>query len=170
MISDVLRDFVLFNGADKMVGRIDEFQPPALKRVVENFRGAGMDAAMPIDMGMEPLEASWTTSGIDRGTYGGFGLMNGLRSTAIVRAAIIDPATGLPKPVVHTMIGDLTVVEPSSYKPGERATLKTTMACLYYKLTHSVPGLPLVEIDVLNGIRIINGIDHLIASRLIVGR
>lgn len=170
MIQDVLRDFVLSNGADKMVGRIDEFQPPALKKVVENFRAAGMDAAMPIDMGMEPLEASWQTSGIDRNTYAGFGLISGIRTTAIVRAAVVDPVTGVPKSVIHTMVGDLTVVEPSAYKPGERATLKTTIACVYYKLSHTVPGVPLIEIDVINGVRVINGIDQLLALRLIVGR
>jgi uncharacterized protein len=170
MIQDVLRDFVLYNGADKMVGRVDEFQPPALKRVVESFRGAGMDGSMPIDMGMEPLEASWTTSGIDRGTYAGFGLMNALRTTAILRGAVVDPVTGIPKPVIHTLVGDLTVVEPSGYKPGERATLKTTMVCLYYKLTHTLPGLPLIEIDIVNGVRIINGVDQLLALRLLVGR
>jgi P2 family phage contractile tail tube protein len=134
------------------------------------FRGAGMDGAMPIDMGMEPLEASWTTSGIDRGTYTGFGLMNGIRSTVILRGALTDPATGLPKPVQHVMIGDLTVVEPGTYKPGERATLKTTMVCIYYKFTHTIPGVPAVEIDVINGVRIINGIDHLAAFRVMVGR
>jgi P2 family phage contractile tail tube protein len=107
---------------------------------------------------------------IDRSTYGGFGLINGLRTTAIVRAAVVDPVTGLPKPVIHTMVGDLTVVEPSSYKPGERATLKTSMALIYYKLSHTVPGVPLVEVDIVNGVRIINGIDQLLALRLIVGR
>ena len=170
MIKDVLRDFVLFNGADKMVGRIDNFKPPALKRMVENFRGAGMDAPMPIDMGMEPMEASWTTSGIDRGMYGGFGLMNGIRVPVSVRAALVDPVTGLSKPIVHTMVGDITVVEPSDYKPGERATLQTTIALIYYKLTHTIPGVPVVEIDVVNGIRIINGVDQLVALRLLVGR
>jgi P2 family phage contractile tail tube protein len=170
MIKDVLRDFVLFNGADKQVGRIDSFKPPSLNRMIEEFRGAGMDGKMPIDMGMETMTASWTTSGIDRITYGGWGLMNGIRTTVSVRAAVVDPVTGIPKPVVHTMIGDLTVIEPSEYKPGERATLQTTMALIYYKLAHTIPGAPLIEIDVVNGVRIINGIDQLVALRAIVGR
>lgn len=170
MIQDVLRDFVLYNGADRMVGRIDSFSPPKLEVQTEDFRGAGMDVPMPIDMGMSPLEAGWTTSGIDRGTYGGFGLMNGLRTLVNVRCALVDPVTGLSKPLIHTMGGTITLVEPSEYKPGERATLKATMKLLYYKLAHTVPGLPLVEIDVVNGVRIINAIDQLIAARLIVGR
>jgi len=167
---DVLRDFVLYNGADKMVGRIDAFKPPALKTITEQFRGAGMDAAMPIDMGMEPLEASWTTSGIDRNTYTGFGLMSGVRIPVSVRAAVVNPATGLPASVVHTMIGNITMVEPSEYKPGERATLQTSIALIYYKLTHTIPGVPAVEIDVINGVRIVNGVDQLIALRVLTGR
>lgn len=169
MLQDVLRDFILYNNADKMVGKIDNFKPPKLASIIEDFRGAGMDAAMPVDMGMEPLEASWQTSGIDRGTYAAFGLMNGLRTTTIVRAAVVDPITGLPKPVIHTMVGTLTVVEPSEYKPGERATLTTTIKVIHYKLSHTVPGVPLIEINIPLGIRIINGIDQLLAIRLITG-
>ena len=170
MIQDVLRDFVLYNAADRMVGRIDSFKPPALKVQTESFRGAGMDAPMPIDMGMEAMEASWVTSGVDRGMYTGFGVILGLPTSIKVRCSLIDPVTGIPKPLEHTMLGKITSIEPGDYKPGERATLACTMMLTYYKLTHTIPGLPAVEIDVINGVRIIQAVDQLIAMRVLVGR
>ena len=169
-LQDVLRDFVLYNGADRQVGRIDNFKPPPLKSMIEKFRGAGMDSTMPVDMGMEELVASWTCSGIDRLTYQGFGLMNGVRTTIKVRAAVVDPVTGIAKPVFHTMIGLIDELDPSDYKPGDRATIGTKMSCTYYKLEHTIPGLPLIEVDVINGVRIINGVDQLAALRALVGR
>lgn len=170
MIQDILRDFILFNNADKMVGRVDEFMPPALKIITEQNRAAGMDVAMPVDMGMEPLECSWTTTGIDRGTYTGFGLMNGLRTIVTLRGAVVDPVTGIPKPVTHVCGGSITSIEPGAYKPGEKATLKATMSLIYYRFTHSIPAVPVTEIDVVNGIRVINGVDQMIALRAMIGR
>lgn len=170
MIQDVLKDFVLTNGVDKMVGRIDEFQPPNLKVKAEDFRGAGMDGVMDIDMGMEKLECSWVSSGIDRGTYSGFGIIIGVPTIVTVRAAVVDPVTGIPKPVYHTCGGQVRSIDPAAYKPGDRATLKATMTLTYYRLTHTLPGVPVHEIDVINGIRIVNGVDQLLALRLIVAR
>lgn len=170
MISDVLRDFVLLNNLEKQVGKIDSFKPPKLEILKEDFRGAGMDAPMPIDMGMAALECSWVSSGISRSTYEGFGLMNGLRTSIIVRGAVVDPVPGIPKLVYHTMMGTITMVEGSDWKPGERATVSATMSLTYYKLTHTLPGVPVVEVDVVNGVRIINGVDQLIALRAIVQR
>lgn len=170
MIKDVLRDYVLFNGADRMVGRVDSFKPPSLQRTVEQFRAGGMDGKIPIDMGLEALESSWVTSGIDRGMYTGFGLIMGVRTTVQVRGAVVDPVTGLPKSVQHTMIGDITGIDPGEWKAGERATLSVSMQLAYYKLTHTLPGVPAIEIDLINGIRIINGVDQLIAVRALIGR
>lgn len=167
---DVLRDYCLFNGADRMVGRIDEFQPPNLKVMVEQFRGAGMDAPMPIDMGMEALEASWTTSGIERGMYTAFGIMIGLPTTIMVRGGASNTVTGLAKGVTHILGGKITEISPGPWKPGERAPLQVKMALTFYSLEHTIPGVPAVLIDVLNGIRAIDGVDQLLQLRILVGR
>lgn len=169
-LNSVLRDWILINLADRMIGRIDEFKPPNLNLVVEEFRGAGMDTTMPIDMGMEALTASWTTSGVDRGTLASFGIIAATKPTVRVRGALLDPNTGVAVPVVHTMTGLITSIEPGAYKPGERATLSVTQRLTYYKLEHTTLGLPLTEIDVINGVRIIDGVDYLAQMRAIVGR
>lgn len=169
-MADILQDYVLFNGALKKVGGIDTFKPPTLERTLEDFRAAGMDAAIGIDMGMAPLVATWTSSGIDRDMYQNFGLTVGAPVTVNVRAAVKDHVTGLPKLVWHTMGGDFSIVDPGEYVAGQRATLSVTMRLKYYRLAHTIPGTPLIEIDLLTGRRVIGGVDQLAAIRALTGR
>jgi hypothetical protein len=168
VIQDILRDYVLFNGADKMVGRIETFTPPSLERMVEDVRMSGMDTSMPVDMGMAAMEASWVTTGVDKTTYAGFGLMNGIRTTVSVRGAVVDAVTGVAKPVIHKMVGDISKIDPAGWKVGERPGLTTTMKLIFYSLSHG--GAPVIEIDVINATRLINGVDQLIQLRAMTGR
>ena len=169
MIQDILRDFILYNGADKMVGRIESFKPPDLERLVEDVRMSGMDMPMPVDMGMAAMEASWVTTGIDAGSYAGFGLISSATPIAVsVRGAVINPLTGIPTPVIHAFNGPITKIEAAAWKVGERPGLTTTIKPIFYSLTHG--GVPVIEIDVINGIRLVGGVDQLITLRAITGR
>lgn len=169
MIQDILRDFILYNGADKMVGRIESFTAPTLERMVEDVRMSGMDTSMPVDMGMVAMEASWITTGIDAGTYAGFGLITSTTPIAVsVRAALIDPVTGKPTPVIIKLNGPITKIEPAAWKVGERPGLTTTMKPIFYSLTHG--GKPIIEVDVINGTRLVGGVDQMSALRAITGR
>ena len=53
-----------------------------------------------------------------------------------------------------------------SWKPAEKATLKCSVACTYYKL--SVDGVEFIEIDPINMIRYVNGSDQLSTVREIL--
>jgi P2 family phage contractile tail tube protein len=53
-----------------------------------------------------------------------------------------------------------------TWKPAEKAALKCSVACTYYKL--SVKGVELIEIDPINMIRNVNGSDQLAAFREIL--
>jgi P2 family phage contractile tail tube protein len=170
VITDVLRDFALFVDGDRYVGKIDELKLPQLEVIEEDFRAGGMDAPMPLDMGTNALKAEFTVSGVDRGVLSRFGLELGQRSIVMARGALQDPVTGFVKPVTACMTGNVRKIDPGSWKAGERATLVVGMSLIHYKLTHTIPGLPLIEIDIINGTRIINGIDQLIAIRAAIGR
>ncbi len=169
MITDVLRGFSLFVDGDRYVGKIDELKLPQLEVVEEDFRAGGMDAPMPIDMGTNALRSEFTVSGVDRNVLSKFGLELGLRSVVTARGALQDPVTGLVKPVTAIMGGNIRKIDPGTWKAGERATLVVGMSLIHYKLTHTIPGVPVIEIDVLAGIRIINGVDQLATIRAAIG-
>ena len=61
------------------------------------------------------------------------------------------------------MRGLLTEVDFGSWKTGETAPLKIAVAAQYYQYLQG--GQSLIEIDLLNGIEMINGVDRLAAMR-----
>jgi P2 family phage contractile tail tube protein len=169
MLDEIIRDYVLFNGADRMVGRVSKFKPPALEIANEQFRGAGMDAPLPIDMGMNALVTSFTAIGVSKGMFASFGIISGIAGPKIsVRAAALNPLTGISLPVIWTMQGVCTKLETSDLEPGKPAETTLEMQLYYYAFIHS--GMPVHTIDVANGIRMINGVDQLLQMRGLVGR
>jgi hypothetical protein len=69
--------------------------------------------------------------------------------------------------VLIQLQGILKEVDPGSWKPGDKATLKATVACRYYKQV--INGVTVHEIDVPNMLRIINGVDQLARTRANLG-
>lgn len=169
MLNEIIRDFVLFNGADRMVGRVTKFKPPSLEISNEQFRGAGMDAPMPVDMGMNALMTSFTVIGVSKGLLSSFGMISGVAGPKVnVRAAAINPLTGISVPIIYTMQGMCTKCETGDLEPGKGGETSVEMHLTYYALIHS--GMPVHTIDVANGIRMINGVDQLLQMRGLVGR
>lgn len=170
MINNVLKDFVLFLDSGKEVGQVASFKPPALNVVEEDVRMAGMDAALKLDMGMEPLVTEFTMAGVHRGVLERWGLRNGFETGVTVRGSVQDTQTGLPKPVYHKMRGTIRSIEQSEYVAGQRATIAVKMSLSYYEVSHTLVGVPVILIDIPNYVRLINGVDQLAAQRVILGR
>ena len=58
-------------------------------------------------------------------------------------------------------------LDPGTWKAGDQATLKASIAVTYYRLT--VNGTDVIEIDVVNMKRIIKGVDQLASQRAALG-
>jgi P2 family phage contractile tail tube protein len=170
MVNDVLKDWVLFLDSGKLVGQVETFKGPALNVTLEEFRAAGMDAPIGIDMGMDRMEAEFTTAGLNRDVLERFGLRLGTRNVLKVRGAVQDTTTGLIKPVYHTLRGNITSIDQGEWKAGTRATLGVKMSLTAYELTHTLAGIPVIKIDVENYVRMINGVDQLALQRVVLGR
>jgi P2 family phage contractile tail tube protein len=70
-------------------------------------------------------------------------------------------------PVVVMLRGRVKESDMGTWKPGEAAKLKITLAVNYYKYTQA--GTDLVEIDVEGMKRVINGVDQLAQTRTNLG-
>ena len=55
MIPKILKNFNLFIDGRGYAGKCDEVNPPKLNIKSEEYRAGGLDAPIPIDMGMEKL-------------------------------------------------------------------------------------------------------------------
>ncbi|QSB03237.1 phage major tail tube protein [Methylomonas sp. EFPC1] len=166
MLNDILKNMNLFVDGRGYAGNVEELTPPKLTMKTEEFRNGGMDAPVDVEMGMEKLEASFSLTKYDAEVLKLYGLAPGQTKPFTFRGSI-SSEDGTEKSVVVQLQGMLKELDPGSWKPGERASLKGMIAVRYYK--HSIGGLVIHEIDVPNMVRIINGIDQLALTRRNLG-
>ena len=166
MLDEILKNMSLFVDGRGYAGNVEEVSLPKLALKTEEFKGGGMDAPMEIDMGMEKLECEFTLTKFDRDVLKLFGLSPG-RVTPLTMRGHIESEDGSFGAVIVNLRGKVREIDFGNWKPGDKATIKVSVALSYYKLTHS--GEVLHEIDVAGMKRIIGGIDQLAATRASLG-
>jgi hypothetical protein len=165
-LNAILKNFNLFVDGRGYAGECEEITPPKLTFKTDEFRNGGMDAPVAIELGMEKLEASFSLTKYDADVLKLFGLAPGHSKPLTFRGSVISE-NGTEIPVVINLTGYLTEVDMGSWKPGDKATLKGTVAVRYYK--HTINGAVIHEIDIPNMIRIVNGTDALKQTRANLG-
>lgn len=163
---DVRKNFNLFVDGRGYAGQADEFNPPKLSLQTEEFRAGGMDAPIDVTMGMNKLVCDFSLKAYDRHVLALFGVTEGSRVPLTVREAL-ESYDGTVTPVVHTVRGKITELDPGTSKPGELPPLKATMSLTYYKMQHG--DRVIHEIDVENMVRVIDGVDVLAGIRAALG-
>lgn len=166
MIVNVLKNVNLFVDGRGYAGQVMEANLPKLTIKMEEHRDGGMDAPAEIDMGMEKLECDFSTSNVDPELLRSWGLAPGSLVPVTFRGAL-ESEDGTVAPVTCQVRGQVKEIDHGTWKPGEKVPLKCAMAVRYYKYEHD--GQVLVEIDVDNMIRNINGTDRLAEQRAALG-
>jgi P2 family phage contractile tail tube protein len=115
---------------------------------------------------MEKLECDFSLIAYDAEVLKLFGVAEGNLVPFVAREAL-ESFDGAITPVVHTMRGKIREIDPGTSKPGDKPSLKVAMALTYYKLQHG--DATVIEIDVENMVRSINGVDALAGIRNALG-
>ncbi|GHT94618.1 phage major tail tube protein [Alphaproteobacteria bacterium] len=165
MLPKILKNFNVFVDGRGYAGKVEEVSLPKLSLKTDEFRAGGMDAPVEIDLGMEKLEADLTFAEYDSELIKLFGLTEGNEVALTLRGVI--QSTGNADSVIINLRGIIKEMDFGSWKPADKATLKCSISCAYYKL--SIADNNLVEIDAVNMIRKINGVDQLSSHRTILG-
>lgn len=160
-----LFNFTAFVDGRGYAGRVTEVTPPKLALKMTEFRAGGMDAAVELETGMEKLEASLSFAEFDQEIFRQFGLLDGNVVQLTLRGAMVDDDT--TEEIVIQLRGKYKELDSGSWKGGDESSLKATVACRYYKLT--IGGNELIEIDVENMVRKIDGKDQLAEQRKALG-
>jgi P2 family phage contractile tail tube protein len=163
---DVRKNLNVFGDGRGYAGQIEDINPPKLALTTEEFRGGGMDAPIEITMGMEKLECDFSLIAYDRDVLSLFGVSEGNLVPFVAREAL-ESFDGSVTPVVHTMRGKIREIDPGTSKPGDKPSLKVAMALTYYKLQHGAETV--LEVDVENMVRVVNGVDSLALQRAALG-
>ena len=162
-----LKNMNLFYQGASFLGQVASVTIPTLARTMEDYRGGGMDGSVKIDMGQEPLELEWSCGGFMEQVLNDYGVttVNGVMIR--FNGAYANEATGAVHAVEMVVQGRHEEIEPGEAKPGEDTEFNVKTNCSYYKL--SVDGKDKIEIDLLNFVFIVNGIDRLAEQRKALG-
>lgn len=161
-VKDVLKNFNLFVDGRGYAGQIDEYVPPVLTLQTEDYRPGGLDSTVPIEMGLEKLETSFSLISYDIDVLTLWGIEQGNEVPFVARGAL-QSHDGTVKTIVHTMRGKIKQLDRGTWKAGQIIPLKVMMDLTYYKEEHSDEVIH--EIDVQNMVRTINGVDALAEIR-----
>lgn len=160
--SNVLKAVNAYVNGRGYAGELVDFSPPKLTLVTEDFRSGSMLGAVQIPQGIEVLTTSFTLVGYDPDVLALWGIAVG-KEFPIEGRGYLESQDGTKTAVVHTMRGIITEEDPGTWQSGQGAPLKTTMNLTYYKLTHG--DRVLQEIDLINSIHIVNGVDQMSERR-----
>jgi uncharacterized protein len=164
-----LKNMNLFVNGISYIGLVQAFTAPKLTRKTEAYRAGGMAAAAHIDLGLEDdaLKCEWMIGGYPEAV---------LRQQAAIKVDAVllrfagayqNDQTGSYDAVEIILRGRHKEIDRGESKVAEKSETKISTECVYYK--ESVNGVILTEIDVLNMIHIVDGVDLLSEQRKALG-
>ncbi|HCG8352154.1 phage major tail tube protein [Vibrio gangliei] len=148
-------------------GNAKEYTPPVIEVLTSDFQAGDMDMPIPVDEGMAGMEASFALFGVDVTVLPLFGLRQGTRTAVSVRSTYTD-LTGGSYDLVEELGGMITKIERDTQDTGSQRdkAMKVTMKLDYYKVVRA--GVVLIEVDPVNHVRKLGGIDVLEGIRAIL--
>lgn len=143
---------------------------PKLTRKLENYRGAGMNGSAPVDLGLDDdaLAVEITLGGFpDAAIWALYAAVSTDKVPIRFAGSYQRDDTGEMQAVEVVLRGRQKEIDIGECKMGEDSEAKIAVACTYFKLT--LAGEELVEIDTVNFIEKVNGIDRLEQHRRNIG-
>ena len=166
MIPQVLRNMALFSDGVSFAGDVPTLTLPKLTQKVEDYQGGGMAAPIEFAVGLEKLEAAFTTNGVRRESLKLFGLADQTAANLVFRGVFVD-LKARKVPVIVTLRGGVKELDMGDWKAATVAEIKHAVKVTYYKL--ETDGRVMYEIDPLNMIQVIDGVDQLAEERAALG-
>ena|SRR5581483_3025895 len=162
-----LKNFDTFQNGESFIGQVNSLTLPKLARKMEEIRPGGLDASIKVDMGGEALELSFAAAGYLRSALRQFGATSVGAVQLRWAGAYQAEDTGFYQAVEIVARGRYSEIDRGDAKAGESSETKFTMPLVYYK--ESVDGRVLFEIDVINHLFLVDGVDILAAQRAAMG-
>lgn len=169
MLPRMLKNMNLTVDGISYIGEIESVTPPKLSRKTEAFRSGGMAGAAHLDMGLDDdaLKAEWSIGGYSQEVMKQIGIAKidgvALRFTG----ALQRDDTGEVSSIEIIMRGRHQEVDRGEFKAGDKSSTKVSTHCIYYRET--VDGVVVQEVDVLNMVHVVNGVDVLKEHRNALG-
>lgn len=162
MALDILRASVATVDGIRIPETVD-LKLPAIKLKTEKLWFGGADGEIEADFGLQALEASLKLGAVNKTVMAQVGLRPGVVKTFAFDGATVSEANGAVQGVNVRMTGKIRDDEPGTWKHGDKSEWDYKVMLKTYKLT--IDGAVIYDIDPLNFIRVIDGVDQLADMR-----
>lgn len=163
----ILKNFDTFVDGDNFIGQIPEVALGKIAEKVEAYRGGGMLGEVDVSMGLDKLEVEIKAGGPVRELIAQFGKV-GIGATVFrfVGAYQEDVAGGVQAGEL-VVRGRMPEVDPGTAKIGDKSEWSHKITASYVKW--SLGGAKLLEIDWMNAIFVVDGVDRYAEIRAALG-
>lgn len=162
-----VKNYVLFNDGNNYVGVIAEVSLPKIAHAMEEWRGGGMLGPVKVDNGLKLMEVEFTNGGLVRQCLRQMGTPRVDGGLLRLRKAYqADDGSGVDS-VEIVMRGRPEELDMGNVKAGDDTAHKVKWPLAYYKVT--INDRVEVEIDMLNYVYIVDGIDRYAEIRSALG-
>lgn len=158
-----VKHFNVYVDGESYAGRADTITLPALTFLMEDHRAGGMDGPKKLELGMEALTATIVFSDFDPRLISFIGSDN----IPLVARGSVQSQGREPEPVVVNMRGMFGSTEIGAWTPGQKSLITVTGELDYFRYRQN--DIEYCEIDIINMVRRINGIDQLQLHRAAIG-
>ena len=164
-----LKNINLFNDGNSYLGVVKSITLPPLTRKMEAYRGGGMNGSVKADLGMadDGIQFDWKTGGLDLISLKQFGAVNASGVALRFSGPFQQDDTGETSTVEIVVRGRHESIEMGDAQGGEDTEHSIKTTCTYYTLT--VDTEEIIEIDLLNFVEKVNGVDMLEKQRSALG-
>lgn len=163
-LPDTIKGFTAFVDGYGQGGVTTSGKLPVIKVKTEGHRDGGMDGESDLDLGIDKLEAELGFAELSPLLAG----CVGTRNRPITLRGSQEGENGVKRAVIAEFRGLVTEADPGTWDGETKKTeLKLKISCDYYRLR--IGGQLVYEIDVLGGVRNIDGADQLALRRANLG-
>ncbi len=168
MLPKIIKAFNAFFEDESWAGTFDEVTVGKIARKTEDYRGAGMAAAIKVDMGYEMPEISINLKEYNSKLIKAWGECetDGVLLRLMAGAKTDGPGCKTDR-IEIVLRGRPNDIDFGSWKPGEMTDSKMMFCPAYFKL--SINGEELIELDPVNMIENVGGLDRYEKLRTAIG-
>jgi hypothetical protein len=164
-----LKHLNLFNDGNNWQGIVESLTLPKFTRKFEKYRGGGMAGAVDVDMGLDDgaLDTEFSIGGMESLIFKQLAKTTADGIQLRFTASIQRDDTGEVQAVELVVRGRHKEVDSGELKTGESNSTKVSSTNSYAKLT--INGEVLYEVDTINMVEIVDGVDLMEAHRRAIG-
>ena len=161
-----LKAMALFVDGQHYAGECTEVTPPTLERETEDYRAGGMNGPVKLDMGGSELTMTLKVAGHVAAMVAQYGGSLSGTQLRLVQAVQADDAEAV-QGVELVARGRMTKFDPGTAKVGDLTEHEYEFALTYIKWVDN--GTTQVEVDYVNMIENVGGVDRMAQTRAVLG-